>query len=296
MEYLQGLAAFITVVFILALAAKFFQFARSLLMYALFTVLFLLTVIPIIWLIYSSFKSLTEINMSQLALPRHWIIDNYKNAWVMGKLGIYIINSVLYTTVTTALVVIFGLMASFAFSKLRGLSTPVLHGIFIIGILITLQSILIPLFIMLNIFHLTNSRLGVIISYIGIFLPLCVYLGTEFIKSIPDSIIESARIDGAGYIRIFFSIVLPMTKPVVTTIIVLTVLGVWNEFMFNLVLSSSDSVRSLPVGIFSFAGPLATQYGMQYAALVIGLVPMLLFYMLFSRKITEGVAGGAIKG
>jgi raffinose/stachyose/melibiose transport system permease protein len=187
-------------------------------------------------------------------------------------------------------------MAGFAFAKLPSKITPILHGSFIIGILITLQCIMVPLFLLIRAVGLYNTRLGVLIPYIGIGLPLAVYLATEYIKGIPNEVIESARIDGAMYLRIFSHIILPMAAPVATTVAILTVTGTWNEFMLINILVSSDGLKSLPVGINMFSGSLATDYGKQFAALVIGMTPMIVFYVIFRKQITKGVSAGAVKG
>ena len=160
----------------------------------------------------------------------------------------------------------------------------------------TLQSIMIPLFVMINQVGLYDTKLGVLIPYVGIGLPMGVYLCTEYIKSVPDALVESARIDGAKYFRIFGSIIVPMAKPVATTLAILTISGTWNEFMLINMLTSSTKNKSLPVGIQSFAGALSTDYGKLFASLVIGLLPMLLFYIVFRKEITKGVAAGAVKG
>jgi raffinose/stachyose/melibiose transport system permease protein len=187
-------------------------------------------------------------------------------------------------------------MAGFAFAKLPSKFTPALHGSFIIGILLTLQSIMVPLFLMINAVGLYDSRLGVLIPYIGIGLPIAVYLSTEYIKAIPNEVIESARIDGAKYRRIFTSIILPMAAPVATTVAILSVTGTWNEFMLINMLISRNELRSLPVGIQKFSGTLGSDYGKQFAALVIGMMPMIIFYAIFRKQITKGVAAGAVKG
>ena len=127
-------------------------------------------------------------------------------------------------------------------------------------------------------------------------MPMGIYLATEYIKSIPDSLIESARIDGASYWLILLKIIAPMAKPVAVTISILTVSSIWNEFMLINILTSSDALKSLPVGINQFAGALTTDYGKQFASLVIGLIPMLAFYLCFRKEITKGVAVGAVKG
>jgi raffinose/stachyose/melibiose transport system permease protein len=267
------------------------------LIYLVMLIFTILAIYPILWLIIQSFKTTQEyLSSSKLALPKLWFTGNYPYAWRMGKFGTLMLNSVFYTAVTVIAVVVLGFMAGFAFAKIKNRATPLLHGIFIIGILLTLQSIMVPLFLMVNAVGLYNTRLGVLIPYIGIGLPMGVYLGTEFMKNIPDALIESARIDGARYLRIFTAIIFPMSAPVAMTVGILTFAGTWNEFMLINILTSNDSIKSLPVGINRFSGALASDYGKQFSALVIGMIPMIAFYLAFRRQITKGVAAGAVKG
>jgi raffinose/stachyose/melibiose transport system permease protein len=261
---------------------------------AAFTVM---AIYPIFWLIIQSFKTTQEyITSSKLAFPVFWYIDNYPYAWRMANLGGMLVNSVFYTFLTVAAVIVLGTGAGFAFSRIPCKATPILHGMFVVGILLTLQSIMVPLFLMTNAVGLYDTRLGVLIPYIGLGLPMSVYLSTEFCRSIPMALVESARIDGAKYLRIFASIVFPMLAPVAMTIGIMSFSGTWNEFMLINILTSSDSIKSLPVGINKFAGALATDYGKQFSALVIGMVPMVAFYLVFRKQITKGVAAGAVKG
>jgi raffinose/stachyose/melibiose transport system permease protein len=233
---------------------------------------------------------------SKLALPKNWYFGNYPNAWKMVAFGVLILNSIFYTVITVVSVIVFGFMAGFAFAKIKSRATKFLHGCFIVGILITLQSILVPIFLMVNAVGIYNTRLGVLIPYIGIGLPMGVYLSTEYIHHIPDALIESARIDGAKYVRIFISIVFPMSVPVAITVGIFNFTGTWNEFMLMNILTASDAIKSIPVGVNRFSGALASDYGKQFAALVIAMVPILVFYFIFRRQITKGVAAGAVKG
>lgn len=269
----------------------------TVIIYIIMAIFTILAIYPIIWLVIQSFKTTQDYMLhSKLALPDPFFFKNYAQSWTRGNFGQLIINSVIYTSVTVISIIIFGFMAGFAFSKIPSKATPFLHGSFIIGILLTLQSIMVPLFLMVNAAHLYNTRIGILIPYIGIGLPMGVYLSTEYIKSIPDALIESARIDGAKYLKIFSSIIIPMAAPVAVTVAIMTVTGTWNEFMLINILASSDKIKSVPVGIARFSGALASDYGKQFAALVIGLVPMVLFYVIFRKQITKGVAGGAVKG
>jgi raffinose/stachyose/melibiose transport system permease protein len=273
------------------------QYVSRTLIYFVMILFTFLAVYPLLWLVIQSFKTTQEyLTTSKLALPKLWFTGNYPYTWRLGKFGILLTNSIFYSVVTVAVVVVLGLMAGFAFAKIPSKTTPIFHGLFIIGILLTLQSIKVPHFLMLNSLGLYNTRLGVLIPYIGLGLPMGVYLGTEFIRSIPAALIESARLDGAGYLRVFRSIIFPMCAPVAVTIAILTFTGTWNEFMLINILTSDDAIKSIPVGVNRFSGALASDYGKQFSALVIGLIPMLIFYLIFRKQITRGVAAGAVKG
>jgi raffinose/stachyose/melibiose transport system permease protein len=269
----------------------------QMLIYLLMIAFTVMAVYPLLWLIIQSFKTTQDyLRSSKLALPSRWFFRNYQDSWIRGEFGILIINSIIYTAVSVTSVIVIGFMAGFAFSKIPSKATKFIHGSFIIGILLTLQSIMVPLFLMVNAVGLYNTRIGVLIPYIGIGLPMCVYLSTEYIRSVPDALIESARIDGAKYLKIFSSIIVPMAAPVAVTVAILSITGTWNEFMLINILTSSNAVKSLPVGIAKFSGALASDYGKQFAALVIGLIPMVVFYVIFRKQITKGVAAGAVKG
>lgn len=265
-------------------------------LYALLIIFALMTVYPIFWLLVNSFKTTQEFYVNKLGLPKLFHYKNYSSAWRIGQFTSLFINSLIYTVGSTLGIMALSLGAGFGFAKLDHRSTPFLYGSFIIGILLTVQSIMVPLFLAVRAVNLYNTRIGVMIPYIGIGLPIGVYLCTQYIKSIPDSVLESVRIDGASYVRIFFAIIVPMAKPVLTTLAILNVTTVWNEFMLVNILVRSQALRSLPVGIHMFSGALGSDYGRQFAALVIGLLPMVIFYLLFRNQITKGVAAGAVKG
>jgi raffinose/stachyose/melibiose transport system permease protein len=269
----------------------------KIILYAVMFVFTLMAVYPLLWLIIQSFKTTQEyLTSSKLALPKLWYIKNYPDTWNRSSFGVLLLNSIFYTGVTVSMVIILGFMGGFAFAKLENKAAPVLHGLYIIGILLTLQSIMVPLFLLINSVGLYNTRLGVLIAYIGIGLPMGVYLSTEYIRNIPDSIIESARIDGAKYLRIFISIIFPMSIPAAITVALLCFTGTWNEFMLINLLTSGEGLKSIPVGISRFAGAYGSDYGKQFTALVLGLIPMVFFYIIFRKQINRGVTAGAIKG
>jgi raffinose/stachyose/melibiose transport system permease protein len=264
--------------------------------YIIMTVFTLLTIYPLIWLMINSLKPTPEFRISKLSFPQAPTFDNYTGAWKIGDFDKLIGNSLIYTVGTTIGVIFLSVLAGFAFAKIKRKATKPLYASFIIGLTLTTQSLMIPLFLEVNLLHIYNTRFAVLLIYIGAGLPMGLYLCTEFIKSIPDSLVESARIDGGGYFRIFLSIVLPMTVPVVTVLAILNITATWNEFAIINILVSKTELKSLPLGINKFSGTLSSDYGKQFAALTVGMLPMLVFYLIFRKQITKGVAAGAVKG
>ncbi len=234
---------------------------------------------------------------TQLYVSINTVFFNFVSSVTKAELGVKFVNSVVYTSVSTFLVVIFGLMTGFAVSKLklRRLSF-VIKGAYGLGYLITISSIFIPLFITLSRAGLTDNPIGVIITYIAFWLPMSVMLSSQFISGLPDSLIESAYIDGASTMKTFFAIILPMCNPVAITIAIVTALQIWNEFLLVLIITSTSSYQTLPVGVYSFSGLTSLQAGWQYAAMVLAIVPVMIVYFIFNKRIVGGVVTGAIKG
>lgn len=277
----------------------------------------LMAVYPVLWLIINSFKSNAEYQLNKMGLPHTWFPGNYSGAWQIGDFSTLLPNSIFYTLVGTAGVIIISTLAGFAFAKLPSKASKPIFSSFVIGLMLSLSSLMIPLFLQLSQFDLLlgglfktlgfikdprsfhlfyNTRFGVLVVYIGSGLPMGIYMLTEYIRSIPTSLVEAARIDGASYWRIFVKVILPMCVPIITTVSIITLPNIWNEFaLINIIVGKLD-LQSLPLGILRFSGSRSSDYGKQFAALVIGLAPMLLFYIAFQRQITRGVAGGAVKG
>ena len=254
-----------------------------------------LTVAPLLWLLYSSFKPHPAIIRNIFALPRELYVDNFTRAWELGNLGLYTINSVIYTATATLVTVFLALGAGYGLGKFGFRSSGIIYTFFIMGLLVTAHSVLVPLFILETRLGIDDTRLGVLLPYVAFGLPFMVYLSTSFIRGIPDSLEEVARIDGASYLKIFWHVIRPMSAPVVATMTIFSFVNNWNEFVFVFVLTSKQSLRSLPVGVNAFAGGMSRDYGLLFAALVIATVPMILFYIFFHEQLKRGFAAGAIK-
>jgi raffinose/stachyose/melibiose transport system permease protein len=267
----------------------------KLIAYVVMVLFTILTIGPLIWLLYSAFKPHIDIIHNIFAFPKSFYIDNFVRAWKLGRLGIYILNSIFYSVVATSVTTFLALAAGYAFAKFKYKISGFFYFFFIMGLLITVHSVLVPLFVMETKLRIDDTRLGVLLPYVAFGLPMLIYLATAYIKGIPDSLEEAAVIDGAGYLTIFRTVIIPMAAPVTATMIIFSFLGNWNEFVFVLTLTSKTTLRSLPVGVNAFAAGQTRNYGVQFAALVIATAPMIIFYLLFHRQLARGFAAGALK-
>lgn len=253
------------------------------------------TIFPIVWMTYSSFKPMGEIMLRPLGLPTKPTLMNYKKCFEYGNMDFAFLNSIIYSGISTALTVLLSLQAGFALTKFGYKSTKIYSSLFTLGLLITVNSVITPLFIMETNTGLYNTYLGVILPYIAFGLPMAVLIASSYIRGIPNALVEAAIIDGATYRQIFWKIIFIVSTPVIATIAVLTFLGNWNEFLMVFTLTSGDNMRSLPVTINSFAGRLNQDYGLQFSALVIGTIPMFLFYLIAHNALIKGFGEGALK-
>jgi raffinose/stachyose/melibiose transport system permease protein len=254
------------------------------------------TLAPLIWLFYSSFKPNRDIVNSIFALPKSFYFKNYITAWKLADFHILILNSIFYAGVSTVVTVFLAMSTGFGFAKMGFKISKVFYFFFIMGLLIVLHSILIPLFLVEKAIGIHDTRIGVLLPYIAVGLPFMVYLATSYVKGIPDAMIEAAFIDGASYLKIFIYVIIPVATPVLATMIIFAFLQSWNEFVLVLTLTSKTILRSLPVGIAALSGSgMSRDYGLQFAALVIGILPMLIFYLAFHRQLAKGFAAGSLK-
>ncbi|MGI5172468.1 carbohydrate ABC transporter permease [Treponema sp. OMZ 840] len=263
--------------------------------YILMLLFAVLTLFPLIWLFYSSFKLNAEIMVHPLGLPKAPTIANYTESWAKGHLGIALVNSFIYTISATVSTMLLAMAAAFALTKFPFKSAKFFTSAFALGLMISVHAVIIPLFQLEAKLGIINTRLGVIIPYIAFDLPLSVMIAISYVRGIPNALIESAEIDGAKYRYVFWMMIMPLSVPVIATMVILSFLRHWNEFLFVFVFTTKVGLKSLPVAITQFAGRLNIDYGLQYASLVIGVLPMILFYIVFHAQLIKGFGEGALK-
>lgn len=252
---------------------------------------------PLLWLLLYSFKTNSEIMSGQFfALPKEWMWENYSDAFTSGSYLKYIGNSIWVTGITLVITIVFSGMVSYAITRFKWRYGNAVMLVFMIGIMIPIQSTLLPLMIIFKNMDILNTHASIIIPYVAFSLPIAVFILSGFMRSIPTEIEESAMIDGANIYRVFFGIILPIIVPPIMTVTILTFISIWNEYIIAATFLSADSLKTLPFGLNSFVGQYTANYGAIGAFLVLGALPVVIVYFILSDKITKGMVAGAVKG
>lgn len=250
---------------------------------------------PLLWMVISSMKSYDEIYSDVWGLPSQWLIGNYKTAWSIG-ISSYFVNSVIVTVTTVIAVLIIGSMAAFALSRYKSRLIDAALLIILVGMMINPQVALIPLFRILTELELINTRWAMILPYIAFRLPLSILLLRSHFLSIPKEIQESAIIDGCTEFGIYRRIYLPMSKPILLTVVVLTSFFAWNEFLFATIFIDSDALKTIPSGLMNFRDALMTDWGVLLSGMVISTIPMVVLLILIQKHLVRGLTEGSVKG
>ena len=270
--------------------------AWKIVIYIFLVLMAFLYLAPLVWMIFVSLKTNTEIFKSPFALPEEIQLGNFIFAWTAGKLGIATLNSAIVCVTALILNIIIGCMASFALGRLRFKMSGAVMTYFLIGMMIPIHCILIPLFKTFSNMHLYNSLLGLIIPYTVVSLPTTIFIMTGFFKNMPNEMFEAACIDGCSIYKIFTSIALPLSKTGIFVTALMAFVGNWNELLLAMVFISDDAKKTLPVALSKFVGPYNTNYTQMFAAIIIAILPTIIVYCCFSNQIVDGLTAGAVKG
>ena len=258
----------------------------------------IIVIYPFVWNILTSFKTNKEIMENPWRLPEGINLENYVNAFTKANIGYYSLNSILVTLLSILVLLVLAVSSSYALGRyafaFRGLITNIYMG----GIFIQMIFIIVPLYLLMNSLHMNDNRFWLSIVYAVSQLPFSIYLLVSFMKAIPREYEHSAMIDGCGYWSTLTRIIVPLAKPGIITVAIFSFFSFWNEFPLALTLISTDSKKTLPIGLANLmeVQRYATDWGALFAGLVIVLVPTVLVYSLTQGKLTSGMNMGGIKG
>ena len=255
-------------------------------------------IFPMIWMIYSSFKTDQELFFSPWAAPVELQWDNFARAWTKAHVGDYLLNTLIVVVPALLLTLIISAMAAYVLARFEFVGRRFLFYMFLSGMLFPVFLALVPLFNLVNHLKMLNTFHGLIIVYIAYSLPFTIFFLTGFFKTLPTEIEESAIMDGANPYQVFFKVMLPMASPGLISMGIFNFLGMWNQYVLPLVLISDESKYMLSQGLafMLFKQFYENDWSALFAALTIIMVPTLIVYITFQKQIQDGITTGALKG
>lgn len=268
----------------------------SLLVNVIISAFSLFCLFPVVWMLYSSLKEESEFKRNLLSLPTQLHFENYQTAVKTGRMDTAFVNSVLVSVTAVVVLLLIAFLAGTIFGRYVFKGKKLLYTMFLMGMLIPVHSLLVPVFIELKTFSLNNNRFVLALIYAAFGLPKAIFLMTTYVSTIPRELEEAAIIDGGNTHDVFFRIFLPISKPILSTITILSFLDAWNEFPFSLVLMGKPELKTLPIALTYFTGQYSVDYTPMMAGLAIATLPVVIVYFIFHKKIMEGMVAGAVKG
>ncbi|MDO5423440.1 MAG: carbohydrate ABC transporter permease [Eubacteriales bacterium] len=254
----------------------------------------LVVLIPLLLIVVNAFKTPAETAILTLKLPQEWQFSNFSDIFAKTNIVRAFLNSVLITVASVGGSVLLGTTAGYVLSRRRDSFNNKVYAFFLIGMIVPVQ--IIALVEMLQTIHMMDSYIGMIMVYIGMFIPQTVFLVYGFVGSLPQEMDEAGIMDGCSAIRLFVKIMLPLMKPVVVTLFITQFVFVWNDFQLPLYLIKSSSRWTIVLGVYNFLGQYSSQWNMVCAYILVSSAPVVLVYLMGQKYIIDGMVAGAVKG
>jgi N-acetylglucosamine transport system permease protein len=265
--------------------------------HALLAIWSIVVIVPFLWVVLSSFKTTKEILASPFSLPSRWSFDNYTKAWTDAGIHDFFLNTLIVVGAALVLVMLLGAMCAYVLARFIFPGARFIYVSMLAGLTFPIFLAIVPLFFILKNGGLLNTLPGLIMVYVAYALPFTVFFLYSFFKTLPDEVYEAALIDGAGDWRIFFQIMLPMARPGIAAVAIFNFLGLWNQFLLPVALNTDPNRYVLTQGMAEFASQAgyAVDFGALFAAVVITVVPVLIVYIIFQRRLEGSVSQGTFR-
>ena len=264
--------------------------------YVLMALAVIVALYPIIWVILSSFKTNKEILSSGLSLPASFSLDGYRQALQMAPIFKFFGNSLLVSLLSTILNVLFLSMAGYVFAKKQFKGKNLIFSILSLSMVIPTTALLSPVYTVVQKLGLYDTKAALILVYTALSMPVSLMILRSTFAAIPSELEEAARMDGAGFLKIFFLVMVPCAKGGMSSAAVLAFLESWNEFTFALILTSSVSTRTLPLSLSYFTAQFSFNYTALFAAITIAVIPSIVIFAIFQEQVNQSLVSGSVKG
>ena len=256
----------------------------------------LFTLFPLLMALMNSFKTNRELLTNVMSWPESFGLDNYIKTFKKMHYGRSFINTFILAGLSVTLMILFSALAGWRICRTKSRLSSFLLKLFIFSMLIPFSSIMIPLYKVTLSLEIKNSLVGLSFVYAGLGVSMAIFLYNGFVKSIPAEMEEAAAIDGCNMLQTFFLIVMPMLKPVTATIAITNVLWVWNDFLLPLVVISDSKKYTLLLSTNTLFGQYSSDWTAILSALILSVMPVIVFYAVFQKNILQGISDGAVKG
>lgn len=265
--------------------------------HVLLVIFAIVVIVPFLWVLLSSFKTSSEILASPFALPKHWQFVNYVDAWTTAGIGSFFLNTIVVVGCALVIVMLLGAMCAYVLARFKFPGARAIYYLMLAGLTFPVFLAIVPLFFILRNAGLLNTLPGLILTYVAFALPFTVFFLYSFFKSLPEDVYEAALIDGAGDWRAFFQVMLPMARPGMASVAIFNFLGLWNQFLLPVALNTNQSRYVLTQGMASFASQAgySVNYGAEFAAVVMTVIPVLIVYVIFQRRLEGSVSQGTFR-
>ncbi|HWM34201.1 MAG TPA: carbohydrate ABC transporter permease [Pseudolysinimonas sp.] len=264
--------------------------------YLALTIASLASIGPLVYMVLVSLKRNAFVLRGPADLfEGEFTLDNYAQVWQEGDIAVGFANSVVVAVVTTFLTLLLASMMAYALARFEFPGRRIVLGLILVELMVPAIMLLIPQFLLARDLHLLDSRLGLVLFYVGGNLAFITFLLLGFFRGIPAELEDAMRVDGAGAWRRYVSLILPVSRPALATAAIFAFLGSWDEYVWALTIINDPAQRTLPVGIALLSGTHMTDWGLTFAASVIALVPVLIVFLVFQRQFVNGIISGALK-
>ncbi len=248
--------------------------------------------IPFYFLVIVAVKPDVEALQSPLSFPDELHLSNFSTAWNDASLDRSLLNSLIITCGSVFALIAIGSICAYAIARRPGKMSATLYFLFVLAIILPFQLGLVPTYAVMRDFGLVGSYIGIILLYTGIWMPFAVFLYTGFVLALPKEYEEASRVDGATSLRTFRKVVFPLLRPVTGTVAIFTGLIIWNDFFLSLIYLNGTDKTPLPVAVYTFVGAFASRWNLIFAAVLVSLVPIMLFFLVAQRQLIKGFTGG----
>lgn len=270
--------------------------SSNLVIYLILGVWALIVLFPLYTMIANSLKRQREIFRNPFLPPWPFEFEGYATAWSDGRFDLYFRNSLFVTVISLLFIIFLGSLAAYALANWRGRTSAIIYLLFVAGLMVPIRLGTINIFQIVQMLGLVDTVFSLIPVYVAMGLPMAVFVLTAFMRGVPHDLIDAAHVDGASEWRIYSSIMLPLVRPALATVIIFNLIPVWNDLWFPLIFIRAEDQRTVILGVSLLFGQYQSNWTRILSALSLSALPILILYLLMSKQFIKGLTAGAVKG